>query len=421
MRVVVVGGGVVALATAYRLAKAGCEVVVLEAGAVGAGASHGNAARIALGENGPVPAPGVMAQGIRWMLKADSPLHVTPSVRPSFLRFMATMARACRPDFHRFSLRTHLALAEHTNDLLDAYADDGVEFEQHTGGVLLAYESERNFGAHAASMGMHERFGFHGRRLDTDALHDFEPALAERIRYGLYYDLDRQIEPDSFIRGLARRCDELGVRIHQHDRVTRFLRSGTSVDGAITESGARHRADALVLSAGVWTGELAAKLGMRLPIRPGKGYSIDYRPAPIRLRTAVTLEDARVAVTPLNGMIRLAGTMEFGGVDETVNQVRVAAIRRAAADAFPAWGRPGGEAAPWAGLRPMTPDGLPVIGRLGSLSNTYVGAGHGMLGLTFAPVTGEILTEMITSARIPDIARDLSPNRFLSRRTQLRF
>lgn len=420
MRVVVVGGGVIALATAYRLAKANCEVVVLESAKVGTGASHGNAARIAFGENGPVPAPGVIVQGLRWMLKPDSPLYVKPSLSPSFLRFMAGMARASRPDFYRFSLRTHLRLAQGAADLLDDWASDGVDFEQHTNGVLLAYEHRESFEAHAASMPMHAQFGFQGERLDAAAVHDFEPALSSRIRYGLRYTNDRQVEPDSLIRGLVKRCTELGVQIHEHNGAARFITSGDAVRKVITESRVEHSADAVVLAAGVWTGALAAKLGLRLPIRPGKGYSVDYRPAPLSLRTALTLEDSRVAVTPLDGMIRLAGTMEFGGFDTAINPVRVAAIRRAATEAFPDWGTPTGEAAPWAGLRPMTPDGLPVIGRLGPLSNVYVGSGHGMLGLTFAPVTGHLVAEMITEHRTPDVAAALSPNRFLGRRALLR-
>ena len=123
-----------------------------------------------------------------------------------------------------------------------------------------------------------------------------------------------------------------------------------------------------------------------------------------------------MAVTPLNGMVRLAGTMEFGRFDESVNPVRVNAIRRAAADAFTNWGQPSVEKTPWAGLRPMTPDGLPIIGQLGPLRNTYIASGHGMLGLTLAPGTAEIVTEMVTQQRVPILATAISPNRFLTRR-----
>src|SRR5690242_15833204 len=159
MRIVVVGGGVVALASAYRLAKAGCEVVVVEARTVGSAATHGNAAKIALAESGPVPAPGVLLQGLRWMLKPDSPLYVKPSVAPEFLKFMLTMARHCNERAFRAGLEAHLRLAEDANDLLAAYTCDGIDFEMHRAGVLLAFESGERYEEQCASLPVFERFG----------------------------------------------------------------------------------------------------------------------------------------------------------------------------------------------------------------------------------------------------------------------
>jgi D-amino-acid dehydrogenase len=265
-----------------------------------------------------------------------------------------------------------------------------------------------------------ESFGMHGERLDSDGVHAKEPALSTAIRHGVFFPDDRQIEPDSLTRALVKRCQSLGVHIVEHCAVDRFLRTGDRVTGVVTEGGRQQACDVLLLAAGVWSGPLSAKLGVPMPIRPGKGYSIDYRPAPVQLRTSLTLEDERVAVTPLDGMVRLAGTMEFGGFEESVNDVRVEAIRRAAAKAFTDWGEPGGDAAPWAGLRPMTPDGLPIIGKLGPLSNAYIASGHGMLGLTLAPATADIVTDMITRQRMPLVAAAVSPDRFLSRRKRRR-
>ncbi|WP_405846515.1 NAD(P)/FAD-dependent oxidoreductase [Streptomyces sp. NBC_01518] len=133
------------------------------------------------------------------------------------------------------------------------------------------------------------------------------------------------------------------------------------------------------------------------------------------LRTPLTLEDARVAVTPLNGFLRLAGTMEFGGLEENISPRRIAAIKQAAAGSLTGWDNPPGEASPWAGLRPMTPDGLPIIGRLDPLPNVYVASGHGMLGLTLAPATAESITEAITARSLPSVAEAVSPRRFARR------
>jgi D-amino-acid dehydrogenase len=419
MRVVVVGGGVVGLASAYRLARTGCEVVVLEARTAGSAATHGNAAKIALAESGPVPAPGVLLQGLRWMLKPDSPLYVKPSVAPGFIKFMLTMARHCTERDYRFGLETHLRLAADANDLFDEYTKDGIDFEMHQAGALLAFETQERYQEHCASLEIFERFGLTATRLNRGRVQACEPALSDRIQHGLYFATDRQVEPDSLTRGLVKRCHELGVHIRENTRIRRFQRRGATVVGVVTEDGELIACDALLLAAGVWSGPLSKQLGAPMPIRPGKGYSIDYRPAPIELRTSLTLEDARVAVTPLNGMIRLAGTMEFGGFDESVSPTRVAAIRRAAQENFIGWDDPPGAAAPWAGLRPMTPDGLPVIGKSGNLDNAYIASGHGMLGLTLAPGTAEIITDLITTGRdrLPkQVAAAVSPNRFLGRR-----
>ncbi|GAA2805155.1 FAD-dependent oxidoreductase [Saccharopolyspora taberi] len=411
MRIIVAGAGVVGLASAYRLAKSGCEVDLVDARGAGAAASHGNAAKIALAESGPVPAPGVILRSLRWMLKPDSPLYVKPSLSPGFVRFMLGMARHCTTRDFRRGLRTHLRLAEGTMDLLDEWAADGITFEAHKAGVLLAFETRERYEEQLGSLDIFERFGMVPQRLHGEAVQAFEPALSERIRHGLFFADDRQVEPDSLTRGLVKRCQELGVRIHEHTPVSGFVRHGDAVTGVVTNRGELN-GDALLLAAGVWSGGLSRQLGVPLPIRPGKGYSVDYSPAPISLRTSLTLEDARVAVTPLDGMLRLAGTMEFGGLDDKISPRRVAAIKQAAAAAFPEWGEPTGEASPWAGLRPMTPDGLPIIGRLHPLSNVFVASGHGMLGLTLAPATAELVTDAITRQRFPAIAEDVSPRRF---------
>jgi D-amino-acid dehydrogenase len=418
MRIVVVGGGVVALASAYRLAKAGCDVVVLEARTAGSGATHGNAAKIALAECGPVPAPGVILQGLRWMLRPDSPLYVKPSLAPSFIKFMVVMARHCTTRDFRVGLEMHLRLASDANDLLDEYTNDGIEFEMHKAGVLLAFHTRERYEEHCASLGIFEAFGMHPRHLDRDGVQETEPALKTRIKHGLFFANDRQIEPDSLTRALVRRCEELGVEIRVNTQVAHFLRSATTVTGVVTEAGELVTGDALLLAAGVWSGPLSKKLGAPMPIRPGKGYSVDYTPAPIQLSTSLTLEDARVAVTPLNGMVRLAGTMELGGFEERINKTRVAAIQRAAAENLDGWDNAPGAAPPWAGLRAMTPDGLPIIGKFGNLDNAYIASGHGMLGLTLAAGTAEIITEAITHGRLPEaeVAAAISPDRFLRRR-----
>lgn len=415
MRIVIVGGGVVGLASAYELATAGCEITVLEASTAGAGASHGNAAKIALAESTPVPAPGVLLQGIKWMLKPDSPLSIRPSIAPGYLKFLLRMAMHCNARDFDAGLDLHLRLGQDANDLFDDYQRQGIDFEMHDRGVLLAFETKERFGEHSASLAAFESAGHVPERLHGDAVQEAEPALSDRLRHGLFFPGDRQIEPDSLTRALVAKIRELGGIVREDVSVSSFVRSGDTVTAVVTDDAEVLRTDAVVIAAGVPTSGLTEKLGQKLPIYSGKGYSIDYTPAPVELKTSLTLEDARVAVTPLDGMLRLAGTMEFGSTDDGVNDVRVDAIRRSAKEAFHAWGEPKGEKAPWAGSRPMTPDGLPVIGALASAKNAFVNSGHAMLGLSLAPASAKVLTDImldresrLDSAHLAQV----SPNRF---------
>jgi D-amino-acid dehydrogenase len=172
------------------------------------------------------------------------------------------------------------------------------------------------------------------------------------------------------------------------------------------------RADAAVIAAGAWSARVARLFGATLPIRPGKGYSIDYVPAQLAMRSVVMLSEAHCAVTPLDGATRVAGTMEFGGLDERISPARLRAIREAPGRYFRNWNTDAPSQAPSAGLRPMTPDGLPVIGRLRPFTSVFVASGHAMLGLTLAPRTGALLAGMIVDGTDPEVLAPFSPRRF---------
>ena len=409
MRVVVLGGGVIGLTTAYELAREGAEVVVLDARATGLGASAVNAGWFVPAEAMPVPGPKMVGRTLRWMLRRDSPVYIRPSLDPRFVRFLLGMWRRSNARDQRAGFEAHLRLAADTAEVLDAYRTDGIDFEMHVEGLLMVFTDAENLHHHQANLDLVRRFGLDPQVLVGDDVRAHEPLLSDRVHGGIFFPRERHLDPRALVQGLHARLLELGVKIVEHGAVTGVRRTGGAVTAVVTEAGPVD-GDAFVLAAGAWSGPLSAVLGHRLPVRPGKGYSIDV-PA-VGLRSATNLSDAKVALTPFGDRLRLSGTMEVAGLDEHVNDVRVRAILRAPAAYLRDWHAPAGPLRPQAGMRPMTPDGVPAIGRLPGASNTYVSTGHGMLGVTLAAGSARALAELVVHGTRPPQLAPFDPARF---------
>jgi D-amino-acid dehydrogenase len=409
MHTVVIGGGVIGLTTAYCLAREGESVTVVDARATGLGASDVNAGWIVPAEAAPVPGPGLVLQSLKWMLRPDSPLYIRPSLQPSFLRFLFGMWRRSNARDQRSGFEGHLRLAQGTVETFDEYRADGMDFEMHRSGLLMAFTQPDNLEHHLQLLDLPRQFGLEPQVLVGDAVREQEPKLSDAVHGGIFFPQERHVDPGALVRALSKRLREMGEQIVQHAPIDRVDHDDRRVT-AIHSGSQRIEADRFVLAAGAWTGRLSALFGFGLPVRPGKGYSVDV--APYGLRGAVNLSDAKVAVTPLSDRLRLAGTMEFGGLDEKINHVRVRAILRAPGRYFRDWEAPATPPQAGAGCRPMTPDGLPLIGRLGALTNAYVSTGHGMLGVTLAPGTAAALTDLVVNERMPATLLPFSPQRF---------
>lgn len=413
MRVLVIGAGAIGLSSAYFLARGGAEVTVIDSRGPGGGASRRNAGWVVPTMSAPVPAPGAVAKSLRWTLQRDSPVHIRPSLDPAFVKFMISMLlHSNRKDFHR-GLRVTASLNRRTFELFDLLEDEGVKFEQHRAGLLLAFLGEESMQEHLDELDVLTHYGSPAPEpLSGRDLQQAEPALARSVVGGIRCPSERHLDPDSFVDGLLDACRALGVDFDFDDHVTGFTERDSTRVGSVL--GARTRqADAFVIAAGAWTPQLTGMLGYRLPLQAGKGYGFDFRPAPTPLRAATYLSEAKVAVTPLDAGVRLAGTMEFTGLDDSVDAVRAGAIADAASRYFRNWPtspRP----RPWSGLRPMTPDGLPVIGALPRYENAFVATGHAMLGITLAPVTGQLVRELVLDRRVPLEATPFLPERFTS-------
>jgi D-amino-acid dehydrogenase len=408
--VVVIGGGAVGLISAYHLAREGAQVTVMDARQTGRGAAEVNAGWVVPAEAAPVPGPGMISKSLKWMLRRDSPLYIRPSVEPGFVKFMLGMWRSCNAAAQRAGFEAHLRLAYGTIEAYDDYRADGIDFELRHDGLLMAFTDLAEMEHHLEMLDLARKYDREPQVLRGDELRAYEPKLSDRVRGGVLFPKEEHIDPVALMRALHRRLVQLGVTVLENaplagiDRVGERLVSVRAGDQTL-------KAEAFVLAAGAWTGPLSRLIGVPLPVRPGKGYSIDVDP--FDLRSSVNLSEAKVAVTPLTRNLRLAGTMEFARLDEELNQIRIGAILQAPTRYFRDWQSPPlHTVTPRAGIRPMTPDGMPIIGHLGDFENVYVSTGHGMQGMTLGPGSAMALTELVLHDNQPDVLQPFAPARF---------
>jgi D-amino-acid dehydrogenase len=362
MRVAVVGGGVIGLACAWELARGGAEVVVYESGAVGRGCSRGNAGWVCPSIAAPLPEPGMVREGILQLLRRQGAFVLYPRLDPTFARWLWVFARSCRPARFEHGERALKALLDPTPGLYDTYRDEGVEFELHETGLVLAGLTDAGL---APYRGLH-------RMQEVGA--GIEPALDGAAVAGvLHGTIDRYVRPETLTAGLAKSLRDAGAEVREQTRID-SLRDIS--------------ADKVVVAAGLATPALLPQI--RLPLIGARGYSVDVTGTGTPPVHALYLAEARIGISPFNDTVRVAGVFEIG-----TRRPRPGAGARLLAAAAPylkGW-RPTGAGETWSDLRPASADGLPLIGEVAT--DLYVAAGHTMLGVTLAPATAALLAPLV--------------------------
>lgn len=407
--VVVIGAGAIGLSCAYELATSGAEVVVIDTADVGAGASRRNAGWVTPVLAGPVPSPGVIPQALRWMTDPTSPLRVAPDPDPRHVAFMTRMLLASTRRRHEAGARATAELARGTIDAFRRYVDDGVDFRLHEQGVLFAFLSREARDTHLEEYAIAEEYGNAPvAALSAADVAEIEPALSRRVVAGLLSPDQAFVDPNELVDALARRVDALGVRVLTGQSDVR-LRVPSAGRVEVSTQTTRIAAGTVVVAAGVGSRGLAEQVGLTIPLRFGKGYGYDISGA-TNLRHAIYMCEARVAATPLPDRLRLAGTMEFGGDPNGVDVRRARGILSASAKYFEHPRSCSTE--PFAGLRPMLPDGLPVIGPVPGVPQVVLATGHAMLGITLAPRTAEVVAGIVRTGEVPDVVAPFGAGRF---------
>lgn len=404
--VIIIGGGAIGLATALALLEAGRSVRILDAGAVGGGASHGNCGTITPSHAPPLAAPGVVAQALRWMFTPDAPLYLKPRLDPALWHWLLRFAARCNPRDWRQSTQARAALLNDARArLADWVSRYGLQCEFEEEGLDYVFRDPRKFQQYVDESVLLKEFGIATQVFGGADYEREEPAMLPGVAGAIRFPGDARLRPDRYVAELARVVRERGGLIEEQCRVDRLEPTPDGVRLA-TSRGERKGGDA-VIALGAWTPAFARRLGIRAPIQPGKGYSITYsRPARVP-RHPMVLKDRSVCVTVWGSGFRLGSTMEFSGHDDTLNATRLAALERGAREFLR---EPVGAEVHerWCGWRPMTWDDLPLLGRAPGQRKVWIAAGHGMLGISMSTATGQLMADLMTG-RPP--AFDPSPYR----------
>ncbi|MCE7862570.1 MAG: FAD-dependent oxidoreductase [Bacteroidetes bacterium CHB5] len=413
MRVLIIGGGIIGLSSAYYLNKAGYDVTVIDKGDLSDGCSHGNAGMIVPSHIIPLAAPGMISKGIRWMFDSTSPFYVRPRVNFDLLKWGWTFYRHANKAHVVKSIPALKELSLYSKACYQQLAKDlPFDFGYAERGLLMLYQTPETEHEEAETAAIANDHGIKAQILSAEEVQSLEPDVRVTVRGGIYFPGDAHLTPQQFMQQLIPYLKERGVSFVTNSTVNDFPLQGGKIVSVNTDQG-EQTFDEIILATGSWSGGVAAKLGITVPMQAGKGYSFLVNDVEKNIRIPSIFLEARVAVTPMGKNIRFGGTMEITGVDHRISMNRVKGI----VDAIPKYYPDLKVAMPevknvWHGLRPCSPDGLPYIGRSKKIQNLTFATGHAMMGLGLGPGTGKLVADIVTG-NSPEVQHFMfDPERF---------
>ncbi len=388
------GGGVIGLACAYYLLKAGRTVCVLERDTIGSATSLGNCGTITPSHIPPLAAPGMVLKAMKWMLTPDAPFYVKPTLDPKLIAWLLKFASRCNDKDWRDSSRAKMDLLHNSRRLIQEIVKlEKLDCEFSATGMHNVYKSQAGFEKAAKEAEAVREFGLEPQILSGAELAKDEPALKSGMAGAVHYPGDAHLRPDLYTAELARVVRELGGLIIEQCEVLAIETGHDKVQKVRTSIG-EYQAQDYLFALGPWSSKIMKAIHIDLPVQPGKGYSITYSRPSLAPRRPVVLKERSVCVTTWGSGYRLGSTMEFSGYDARLNRRRLDALERGAGEYLHEAVGPL-KLEEWFGWRPMTWDDLPILGATPALKNAWLATGHGMLGVSMSAITGHLMADLI--------------------------
>jgi D-amino-acid dehydrogenase len=396
--VLVIGGGIIGIASAYYLAKEGQHVRLLEQNSIGAGASYGNCGLIFTSHLVPLCAPGTIRHEIRRMFQRSSPLYIKPAADFKRIIWFLKFAAKCTAAHMAYAIQARAKLLQNSKKLFQQlFKDESIDCDWEEKGVLLVFKTKSEMQKYEQTNGRLKPFGLDAVSLIGDELFRIEPALREDLYGAWFHKNDSHLRPDKLLPAWQGVLQKMGAVIEENCRVEALIAGEHNIRKAQTTKG-DYTADKYVLATGAWTPQMARRLNLNIPVQAGKGYSITMARPPLCPGIPCYFYEKSVVATPWRSGFRLGGTMEFSGFNSNIVAQRIKNLTSAAREYLKEPPKMT-DIEQWTGMRPMAYDDLPIIDRAPNQHNLVVATGHGMSGISMATSTGKLVAEIITGRR----------------------
>jgi len=412
-KVTIIGGGVIGLCSAYYLTKAGYSVRVIDRGDIKTGTSFGNAGYVSPSHFVPLASPGIIAKGLQWMLSSTSPFYIKPRLDWDLIRWgfsfwknatEKTVEKNARP----LNDLLHLS-RELTSDIKN---DLGNKFRMEEIGCFMLYKNADTEKHEIELAKEAKKFNLETRIMNAQEVQALEPEVEVNVRGGVLYPIDCHLHPGDFMLTLFNYLSSRGTEFQLNTEVTGFQKNGSNISKVLTNKG-DFECEELVIASGSWLPVVSKSLGVDIMLQAGKGYSMTFENMQKNLTYPAILVDHRVAMTPMGRDLRMGGTMEISGLNSPILIKRAESIFKASKEYYPGLEVkfPSTDKI-WSGLRPLSPDGLPYIGRHSKYDNLTIAGGHAMLGLSLAAATGKLVEELVAKSSLSVPLEPFSVERF---------